>query len=83
MRLDEQVSDTRAIAIMIALVGEVALSLFSSKFVLVRSNGEIVIQGQFHEDDGLVVSVPLKWEVDFVRWTRRGGYGGYGGYGLL
>jgi hypothetical protein len=77
MRLNEQVSDTRAIAIIIALVGECALSMFSSKFVLFRSDGSITIKGQFHEEDGLLVSSPLKWEVDFVRWTRR-----YGGYGL-
>jgi hypothetical protein len=81
-RLDEQVSDTRAIAISIALVGEVALSLYSSKFVIFRSDGTITIKGNFTEEDGLLVSTPLRWEVDFVKWTRRGGYGGYGGYGL-
>jgi predicted glutamine amidotransferase len=78
MRLNEQVSDTRAIAIMSSLVGEVVLSMFSSKFVLLRSDGSITTKGSFHEEDGLLVSSPLKWEVDFVRWTGRG----YRGYGL-
>jgi hypothetical protein len=84
MRLDDTtMSDTRAIAISVSLVGEVVLSLYNSKFALVRSDGTILIRGNFTEEDGLLVSTPLRWEVDFVRWTRRGGYGGYGGYGLL
>jgi hypothetical protein len=83
LRLDDAtMSDSRAIAIAIALVGEVVLSLYSSKFAIMRSDGTIVIRGNFTEEDGLLVSTPLRWEVDFVKWTRRGGYGGYGGYGL-
>jgi predicted glutamine amidotransferase len=78
LRLDEQVSDTRAIAIMISLVGEVVLSLYSSKFVLLRHDGLVTVKGQFHEEDGLLVSSSLKWEVEWARWARRGGYGGYG-----
>jgi hypothetical protein len=78
MRFNEQVSDTRAIAIMASLVGEVVLSMFSSKFLLFRSDGSINIKGQFYEENELLVSSSLKWEIDFVRWTRRG----YGGCGL-
>jgi predicted glutamine amidotransferase len=79
---DTTMSDTRAIAVAISLVGEVVLSLYHSKFALVRSDGSIVTKGHFTEEDGLLVSSPLRWEVDFVRWSRRGGYGGYGGYGF-
>jgi predicted glutamine amidotransferase len=83
LRLDDTVmSDSRAIAISISLVGEVVLTLYHSKFAIVRSDGTITVQGNFTEEDGLLVSTPLRWEVDFVRWTRRGGYGGYGGCGL-
>jgi hypothetical protein len=83
LRLDDTVmSDSRAIAIAISLVGEVALTLYHSKFALFRADGSITIKGNFTEEDGLLVSTPLRWEVDFVRWSRRGGYGGYGGYGL-
>jgi predicted glutamine amidotransferase len=83
LRLDDtKMSDSRAIAIAVALVGEVALTLYHSKFALFRADGSITIKGNFTEEDGLLVSTPLRWEVDFVRWARRGSYGGYGGYGL-
>ena len=79
LRLDDTVmSDSRAIAIAISLVGEVALTLYHSKFALFRADGSITIKGNFTEEDGLLVSTPLRWEIDFVRWTKRGGYGGYG-----
>jgi predicted glutamine amidotransferase len=80
MRLDDTtMSDTRAIAISVSLVGEVVLSLYSSKFAIMRSDGTILVRGTFTEEDGLLVSSPLRWEIDFTRWHR----GGYGGYGLL
>jgi hypothetical protein len=73
LRLDDTVmSDSRAIAIAISLVGEVALTLYHSKFALFRADGSITIKGNFTEEDGLLVSTPLRWEVDFVKWTRRG-----------
>jgi predicted glutamine amidotransferase len=81
LRLDDtNMSDTRAIAIAISLVGEVVLSLYSSKFALVRSDGTIITRGNFVNEDDLLVSTSLKWEVEFTRWGRRGIYGG--GYGL-
>jgi hypothetical protein len=83
-RLDTLImSDSRAISIAISLVGEVVLSLHNSKFAIFRSDGTISLKGNFTEEDDLIVSSPLKWEVEFTRWTRRGSYGGYGGgYGL-
>jgi hypothetical protein len=65
MRLDEQVSDTRAIAIMIALVGEVALSLYSSKFVLVQERRRQLSSEDTSPKRMVLVSSPLRWEVDF------------------
>jgi hypothetical protein len=46
----DKMSDTRAIALIVSMVGTVALSLFNSKFALLNWEGDIEVRGHFYED---------------------------------
>jgi len=73
-RLDTaHMSDSRAIALLVSMVGTVALSLFNSKFALLNWEGDIEVRGHFYEDDGLLVSSHYKWD-----YRQTYGYGQYG-----
>jgi len=73
-RLDTaHMSDSRAIALLVSMVGTVALSLFNSKFALLNWEGDIEVRGHFYEENGLLVSSHYKWD-----YRQTYGYGQYG-----
>ena len=73
-RLDAtHMSDSRAIALLVSMVGTVALSLFNSKFALLNWEGDIEVRGHFYEENGLLVSSHYKWD-----YRQTYGYGQYG-----
>jgi hypothetical protein len=77
-RLDTcHMSDSRAIALLVSLVGTVALAQFHSKFALIDWRGEVEIRGHFYEENGLLVSSHYKWDYK----QSYGQYGLYGGVG--
>jgi glutamine phosphoribosylpyrophosphate amidotransferase len=73
-RLDTcHMSDSRAIALLVSLVGTVALSMFHSKFALVDWRGEVEIRGHFYDEDGILVSSHYK--CDYKHLYGHGQYG--------
>jgi len=55
-----KLSDTRAVAVLMGVVGEVVLEVFNSRFVLFNWNGDIKIIGHFFElREGIKSSSPV------------------------
>jgi hypothetical protein len=73
-RLDTtHMSDSRAIALLVSMVGTVTLSLFHSKFAMMDWKGDVEVRGNFYEEEGLLVSSHYKWD-----YRQTCGYGQYG-----